>query len=100
MRGLIVIAVLLMVGSAVALFAINYETRRIAGDVSRKEDALEKLRADIAVYKAERAHLSRPERIAPFARNLGLRPARQSQYQSPAGLLAGPDGRLGQGATP
>lgn len=85
-RFLVGIAVLLMMGSAITLFVINYDTRRLAVEVARKEDALVKLRNDIAVYKAERAHLSRPERIAPYARALGMRPARQSQFEDPSQL--------------
>lgn len=36
--------------------------------------ALEKLRLDIAVLRAERAHLARPERIEEIARKVGLPP--------------------------
>ena len=42
-----------------------------------QERALEKAENDVAVLKAERAHLARPERFEPLARELGLAPARQ-----------------------
>ena len=71
-RFLVGIAVLLMMGSAITLFVYNYDTRRLADEVARKEEALVKL--------------SRPERIAPNARALGKRPARQSQFEDPSQL--------------
>lgn len=81
----------LMMGSAIAFFAINYETRQLAHNVSHGEDILSKLKHDVAVYRAERAHLARPERIAPFARKLGLRPAEAHQF-SDAQALRSPAG--------
>ena len=53
-----------------------------------QERAIDKARSDIAVLKAERAHLARPERIEPLARALGLGPATEQQ------LAATPDEAL------
>jgi cell division protein FtsL len=55
------------VASAFLLYSLNYETRRLEAHVQSQERAAEKARSDIAVLKAERGHLSRPERIDPFA---------------------------------
>lgn len=101
MRTLVVLSVFMTLASAFVLYAINYDTRRIAADVHRQERALEKARQDIAVLKAERAHLSRPERIAPHARALGLQPAKQHQFVDPSRLVethAQPAGITGGGS--
>lgn len=80
MRIILTLAVLLTLASAFTLYAVNYETRRLADKVHRQEQELSKARRDIAILKAERAHLSRPERIGREARALGLRPAKRSQF--------------------
>ena len=97
MRLLIASSVFLFLASAFALYAVNYETRSLSQSLSDKERALKKAREDIAVLKAERAHLARPERISNEARRLGLRPAQHSQFvpyndPDPLGLdLSRPD---------
>ncbi len=80
MRILLTLAVIATLGSAFTLYAVNYETRAIAEDVKRKEREIEKAQRDISILKAERAHLARPERIAKYARELGLQPAKRSQF--------------------
>jgi cell division protein FtsL len=80
MRIVLSLAVFTMLASAFALYAVNYETRKLAEDVRQKEQELETARRDIAILKAERAHLSRPERIGKHARALGLKPAQRSQF--------------------
>jgi cell division protein FtsL len=79
MRMLILGAVTLALASAFSLYAINYDTRRLASGVKDLERSIEQAHGDIAVLKAERAHLGRPDRIEPLARALGLRPATESQ---------------------
>ena len=54
---------------ALLLYGLSYETRRLEGDVLAQERAVDAARSDIAVLKAERGHLSRPERIDPLARS-------------------------------
>ncbi|MCH9806863.1 MAG: cell division protein FtsL [Alphaproteobacteria bacterium] len=80
MRILLTLAVIATLGSAFTLYAVNYETRAIAEDVKRKVRAIEKAQHDISILKAERAHLARPERIAKYARELGLVPAKRGQF--------------------
>lgn len=63
-----------VITSALFLYGLNYETRRLEADVMAQERAVQKARSDISVLKAERGHLSRPERIDPLARRLGLAP--------------------------
>ena len=80
MRILMTIAVFATLASAFALYAVNYETRRLAEEVRQRELKIEKAHRDIAILKAERAHLARPERIGEYARALGLRPATRDQF--------------------
>lgn len=58
--------------SAAGLYAIKYDARRIEARVQADERRLERLEDDIAVLRAERAHLARPDRIDTHARRLGL----------------------------
>lgn len=79
MRMLNLGAMVLALASAFLLYAINYDTRQLAERVKAQERAIDTAHSDIAVLKAERAHLGRPGRIEPIARSLGLRPATESQ---------------------
>lgn len=80
MRALTVSSILLALASAFLLYGLNYDTRRLAAKVHTQERAADAARGDIALLKAERAHLSRPERIEPAARAIGLAPATESQF--------------------
>lgn len=64
----------LALASAFLLYGLNYETRLVENRLQAREALAEKARGDIAVLKAERAHLARPERIEPLARQQGLEP--------------------------
>jgi len=74
MRILNIAAVFLALASAFLLYGLNYDTRMIEARLHAREREAERARADIAVLRAERAHLARPERIEPLARGLGLEP--------------------------
>jgi cell division protein FtsL len=87
-------ALALALASAFLLYGINYDTRLLDERVQAQERAIEKARSDIAVLKAERAHLGRPDRIEPLARTLGLRPATDRQ------LVAGPEEALARALAP
>lgn len=82
--------VLLAVASAFVLYAVTYETRRIEQHVAAQVRTVEKTRLDIAVLRAERAYLARPERIDELARKIGLAPIEPRQYEAlpPAGERA------------
>lgn len=80
MRIQIVSALFMTLASAFMLYGLNYDTRQLQGHVSGQEQLVERLRNDIAVLKAERAHLARPERIEPLARAQGLKPAGEKQF--------------------
>ena len=67
----------LALASAFLLYGINYDTRLLEARVQGEERAIDEARNDIAVLKAERAHLGRPERIEPIARAQGLQPQQQ-----------------------
>ncbi len=66
--------------SAVVLYAVKNDTRRLEARVGAQERVLERARSDVAVLTAERAHLSRPERLEPLARLIGLSPIAAAQY--------------------
>ncbi len=83
MRLLNVAAFCFAVTSAFLLYSLNYETRRLEAHIQAQERAAQKAKGDIAVLKAERSHLSRPERIDPLARQQGLMPPRPDQLVSP-----------------
>ena len=80
MRLMTLVAFCLALASAFLLYGINYDTRRLEAKVQAQERAAEKARSDIAVLKAERAHLARPERIDPMARSQGLVPMSDRQF--------------------
>ena len=80
MRLLTLALALLALASAFLLYGLNYETRRLESRVQAQERAIDRTRSDIAVLKAERAHLARPERIEPLARAQGLGPPKGSQF--------------------
>ncbi len=85
MRILLTLAVAMTFLSAFTLYAVNYETRGLAEEVKLREKAISAARRDIAILKTERAHLSRPERIARHARKLGLAPAKRNQFDAVPG---------------
>ncbi len=74
MRMLNFVAIFMALASAFLLYGLNYDTRMIEGRLQTREREAERARTDIAVLRAERAHLARPERIEPIARGLGLEP--------------------------
>jgi len=89
MRIVILGALMLTLASAFVLYSSNYDTRQLEARVEQQERVIEKARGDIAVLKAERAHLGRPERIEPLARALGLGPANEQQLAAtPEAALA------------
>lgn len=94
MRIVILAALMMTLASAFVLYSSNYDTRQLEVRVAEQERAIEKARGDIAVLKAERAHLARPERIEPLARALGLGPASERQ------LAATIDNALARAAAP
>lgn len=80
MRTLIVSAAFVALASAFLLYGLNYDTRRIESNLHSLERAAEKTKSDIAILKAERAHLARPDRIETLARAQGLVPAGPRQF--------------------
>jgi len=78
-------ALFLAIASAFLLYSLNYDSRLLAAKVQAQEQYAEKLRGDIAVLKAERAHLARPERIEPLARAQGLKPLDERQVVTMSG---------------
>ena len=85
MRMINIAVAFMALASACLLYGLNYDTRRIEARVQAAERSVERARSDIAVLRAERAHLARPERIEPLARAQGLRPATERQISTLAG---------------
>jgi cell division protein FtsL len=102
------LSVLLALGSAFALYGIDYATRRLEARVIELERSASTTEAQITALKAERAHLARPERIEPLARASGLAPPSARQFvtleQLPKEMPAAPaaptriEDLLGRGA--
>jgi cell division protein FtsL len=74
------LSVLLALGSAFALYGIDYATRRLEARVIGLERAASAAEAQITALRAERAHLARPERIEPLARARGMAPPNARQF--------------------
>lgn len=82
MRLLNVMGFCFAISSALLLYGLNYDTRRLEAEVQSKERTAERARNDIAVLKAERGHLARPDRIDALARRLGLAPPKPAQFDA------------------
>lgn len=81
MRTLTIVAIAGMLCSAFALYGVKYDTRRLQTRVLEQERRIERTVTDIAILRAERAHLSRPDRLQKLAREkLGLRTAKPAQF--------------------
>ena len=87
-NGILLLATLT---ATVALYTITYDARRLEAKVQAQERALERAERDVNVLRAERAHLARPERLEPLARELGLAPIEGRQYLRLAAPLQQPD---------
>ncbi len=79
MRLLSISALFMALASAFLLYSLNYDARTLEARLRAQEASAETIRADIAVLKAERAHLARPGRIEPLARAQGLKPIAERQ---------------------
>lgn len=91
MRILNVAALFFTLASAFLLYGLNYDTRRLEAHVQSQEQKANDARSNIAVLKAEKSHLSRPERIDPLARAQGLAPPRPDQMPNTARLATASD---------
>ena len=82
MHTLTLAATCLALSSAFMLYGLSYDTRFIEARLQAADRTAERLRNDIAILRAERAHLAAPERIEPLARARGLRPVEPGQIVS------------------
>lgn len=82
------LATALTLASAYVLYTESLETRRVSERVDQSEQARRGLESEIAALKAERAFLSRPTRIEPAARALGMRPATGGEFGRIEDLLS------------
>lgn len=88
MHTLTLAACFLALSSACLLYGLSYDTRFAELRVQSAERSAERLRGDISILRAERAHLARPDRIEPLARAQGLRPTMRDQIEPLEGRLA------------
>jgi cell division protein FtsL len=95
LRLLSVAAMALTIASAFGLYQIKYDTRQLEAKLQAGERTIEKMEGDIAVLKAEKAYLARPERIEALAKKQGLGPIGGHQYVLPGELQA----QVGERAT-
>lgn len=93
MHPVTVSAAFLAISSAFLLYGLSYETRQLEARVTQEQRLADEARSDIAVLKAERAHLLRPSRIEPLARAQGLAPITDGQI-----VEAVPGGTIQTGA--
>jgi len=82
MHTLTLASIFFALSSAFLLYGLTYDTRLIEQRVQAAERSADRARSDIAILRAERAHLARPERIEPIARALGLRPTQSDQVMN------------------
>lgn len=79
-RAINVLAVLLLIGAAVAVYKIKYEATWQAVEVERLHRQIEREKVSINILNAEWAHLTRPDRIQNLAeKNLDLKPVDSRQ---------------------
>jgi cell division protein FtsL len=88
LRWIEAIAVLSVLASALLLYGVNYNTRRIDIEVQAKERQLERLQTEIAMLRADLAFLSRPTRLEAEARKLGLETTAERKFARPESLSA------------
>jgi cell division protein FtsL len=74
----LVLAAAVIVGAA-GLYTVKTDARRLEAQVQAQERTHERLVDDIAVLRAEYAHLARPERLEKFARRIGMQPLQERQ---------------------
>lgn len=89
MRFITSTSIFLALSSAFLLYGLNYDTRQLEARVQQEEQSVQQARSDIAVLKAERAHLTRPERIEPLARAQGLAAATDKQFARDIPIVVG-----------
>jgi cell division protein FtsL len=89
MRFVTTASVFLTLASAFLLYGLNYDTRQLEARVQEQERNVAQARGDIAVLRAERAHLTRPERIEPLARAQGLAAATDKQFAREVPMVVG-----------
>ena len=87
------LAVVAMIGAAFILYSEGIETRRLEQSVQEQQQLRDRLSGAIADLKARRAELSRPGRIEPAARALGMRPSNRTQSVSLEDFAGSPPNR-------
>ena len=84
------IAVLIAIASAFALYRLKHDTALLEASLRSAERRVDSLKSEIAVLRAEHAYYARPERIESLARAQGLRPATEAQLRAALGDVAAP----------
>lgn len=79
MRTLSIGSVFLALASALMLYSVNYDTRTLERQVHAVQKKRDQISGELAVMRAERAYLARPDLIEKHARDLGMRPLDEKQ---------------------
>ncbi len=82
LRFLSLAAVASTILAAFILYGVKDDTRKLRSHMQDQQRLIRQHENDIAILKAERAHLARPQRIDELARAQGLGPTRAAQYGS------------------
>ena len=86
-RALTALSVFALIASAIALYAIKYDTARLHADVANLSELVTARETEIAVMRADKANLLRPGRIESLAKkHTTLRPADPKQFGRVADL--------------
>lgn len=88
MRLIAVTVVFATILSAILLYALSYDTRKLEARVRQQRQEIAMLRDEIAALRAGRARLAQPQRVEPLARALGLVPPAQGQFPVSTGVVA------------
>jgi cell division protein FtsL len=86
MKRLAIIGGLVVAVLAVAVYRAKLGAEETQGKIDGLSAEAAAINKDISVMKAEEAYLTRPERIGPIARQMGLEQAQPGQYTASEAL--------------
>ena len=87
MKKIFIFAIIAVALLAVSVYRAKQGARESEAQIRALKEEVARQEEELSVLKAEEAHLSRPERIGPLAREtLGLQPARPDQFMEEGAL--------------
>jgi cell division protein FtsL len=88
-RALLAVASATFVTAAALLTHAHLTDRELHARIDAARTRITQLETEIATLRAERAHLSRPDRLEPLARSQGLGPPTPQQLERAANAATG-----------